>query len=503
MVQTKLNELTNKLHTPKWLFYLLAGVLVLRIPSFFEPYSYGDEMIYLTLGNAVRQGVPLYSGIHDNKPPLLYLTAGVSGNLFWFKAILALWSLITVFLFWKLAEKLFPNNKKLQKISTVVFAIFTTIPLLEGNIVNAELFMIGLTIGGFLLLLSKKLKLTKIFLAGILFSLAALFKVPSFFDVFAIIILWLVIAKPTKKGIKKVVVNSFVLGMGFLVPIALTFVWYTARGAFNEYLVAAFLQNVGYLSTWRPGDVQEPFLTRNGPLLFRGVVVGVALLILYWKRKRLSWQFIFITSWLLLALFAVTLSERPYPHYLVQAVAPVSLLVGMLFALKKREQFLTIIPLALAFLVPVYLNFWYYPTVPYYLRFVKFAAGQIPREEYLATFGGNVNRNYKIANYLTASTKPTDKVFVWGDSSAIYALSRRLPPGKYVADYHIRDFSTSEETLLELSNNMPKMIVVLPDSPSYPELIFFLRDNYLLLDTIDGAQIWSLLNPSVRALISR
>jgi len=102
-----MTKILAKLHTPVWLFILLVVVFILRIPSFFEPYSYGDEMIYLTLGEAIRQGVPLYLGVHDNKPPLLYILAAISGRLFWFKAILAIWHLITVFIFWKLSEVLF------------------------------------------------------------------------------------------------------------------------------------------------------------------------------------------------------------------------------------------------------------------------------------------------------------------------------------------------------------------------------------------------------------
>jgi len=286
MVRKKLNRLNDRLHTPTWLFYILIIVLIFRIPSFFEPYSYGDEMIYLALGNAMRLGVPLYSGIHDNKPPLLYLTAGISGSLFWFKAILALWNLITIFLFWKLVEKLFPKNARLQKIATIIFAILTTIPLLEGNIANAELFMIGLTIGGFLILLKTKLNFKHLFFAGTLFSLAVLFKVPSAFDVFSILFLWLILAKPKVKNFKKIIRDTIFLGVGFITPIAITFVWYTANGAFSQYLIAAFLQNVGYLSSWRPSDVQEPFLTKNGPLLLRAAVVLFGFVFLFWGRKK-------------------------------------------------------------------------------------------------------------------------------------------------------------------------------------------------------------------------
>ena len=358
MVSKKVNNIVDKLHTPKWLLILLTLVVLLRIPSFFEPYSYGDEMIYLSLGEGIRQNIPLYKEIHDNKPPLLYITAAVAGSLFWFKAILTIWNLITIFLFWKLSTALFPKKEKLQKVATIIFAILTTIPILEGNIVKSELFMIGFTITGFLILLTKKLSFKHIFSAGILFSLATLFKVTGAFDMLAIVILWIVTAKNLKiKSLKPIALNTFYLSLGFTLPIALTFVWYTLRGAFNEYLVAAFLQNIGYLSNFRPDDIAKPFLVKNGPVLLRAVIVVLGIVILYWKRKKLSKQFIFLTAWLLLSLFSVTLSERPYPHYLVQSVAPISLLLAMLFTLKTNVQTLVIIPLALAFFFPVYFSF--------------------------------------------------------------------------------------------------------------------------------------------------
>lgn len=67
-----LHKIGNTLHLPdlpKWLCVLMALVVILRVPSFFEPYNYGDEMIYLTLGQGMRQGLTLYKDIHDNKPP--------------------------------------------------------------------------------------------------------------------------------------------------------------------------------------------------------------------------------------------------------------------------------------------------------------------------------------------------------------------------------------------------------------------------------------------------
>jgi len=498
-----LKKINNLLHTPNWLFALLVIILILRVPSFFEPYSYGDELIYLSLGEAVRQGIPLYSGIHDNKPPLLYITAAIAGNLFWFKAILAFWSLITIYIFWKLSSVLFSGKDKTQIVSTTIFAVFTTIPLLEGNIVNAELFMIGPTMLGFYLLLSRKSTTSSLAAAGVLFSIATLYKIPAFFDVPAIVFYWICTQKGlNRESLTKIAKKTLVLLTAFLAPIALTFIWYYLQGAFKEYLVAAFLQNFGYLSSWRPDDVQKPFLIRNGPLLLRTGIVVLSGLIIFLNRKKTSKGFLFSVFWLFLTLFAVTLSERPYPHYLIQSVAPAAMLFSILFTSQRVEQVYTIIPLFFLFLVPYYFNFWHYETLSYYKRFVSYASGQISTEEYLRTFGSHVKRNYTLSEYITSLTTENEKIFVWGDGVPVYALSKRLPPIKYVADYHIKDFSTTSEVIEKLSLRMPTFIIVLPDSEHSPELNHFIKSNYGQTDVIEGAQIWKLLGPKVRSLLS-
>ncbi|OGM77235.1 hypothetical protein A2210_02685 [Candidatus Woesebacteria bacterium RIFOXYA1_FULL_40_18] len=487
-----MKQILAKIHTPNWLCFLLLAVLILRIPSFFEPYSYGDEMIYLTMGEAVRQGIPLYKAVHDNKPPLLYLTAALGGNLFWFKATLAFWNLATIILFWKLVTSLFPNKDKLHKIATAIFALASTLPLLEGNIANAEMFMIGPTILAFFILLSKNLNFKNIFFSGVLFSIASLFKIPAAFDVGAIVVFWLIQSEFKKEKLAYVLKNTLYLTLGFLVPIGLSFLWFWTHGALGQYLTAAFLQNIGYLSSFRPQDIQKPFFVRNAPLLIRALVVFAGSLILYLKRKKLSASFIFIVLWLLFSLFGVTLSERPYPHYLLQSLGPISMLFAILFTSQNLEQVLAIIPLTVAFLVPAYYKFYYYPTASYYLRFVSFATGRIGKEEYFSRFNGAVNRNYEISDFITKSTKKDDKIFVWGDSPPIYALARRFPPIKYTAEYHINDFSSKSETALALTKDKPKMIVILPNTEEFMELNLLLSRNYLLIKKIDGAEIWHL-----------
>lgn len=486
----KIEAVIKKIKAPVWVVILLIVVFVLRIPSLFEPYYYGDEMIYLTLGQGIRHGLTLYGGIFDNKPPLLYLMAAIAGNLYWFKAILAVWNMVTIVFFWKLADSLFPTNSKLVKIGVWIFGIFTTIPLLEGNIANAELFMIGPTIASFWILLTKKLNFTNIFFAGVLLAIGGLFKIPSVFDAPVIVIFWLLTTKLDFKNLKTVLLRTAYLVLGFAVPFMITLVIFYFQGVLRDYITAAFLQNVGYLSSFRPGDVQKPFLARNLPLLIRGGIVLLGIIILFLRKHILSKQFMLLTIWLLLGLFAVTLSERPYPHYLIQVLPELSLLIAFMFAQKNLEQVLVIIPTTLAFLAPVVYKFWIYPVAPYYLRFFNFAVHQTSKEQYLAAFSPEVPLNYRIAAFISVTSQPGDKIYIAGDSPAVYALTKKLPPGKFVADYHIKDYSSGAEEAKLFGFTPPHYIILPPHTPVFPEINSLLKTNYLLITNVDGAEIW-------------
>ncbi len=467
----------------------MSLVFLLRVPSFFEPYYYGDEMIYMTLGEGARQGLTLYKDIHDNKPPLLYITAMVAGSLFWFKVILAFASIVTIFLFYKLTIKILDKNKKGQVISTTIFALLTTLPLLEGLTVNSELFMIVFTIGALLILLRDGLKGKNIYLAGVLLGIGALFKIPAAFDAPIIVIYWIITLG--FKSWREIIKNTLILGLGFASPIIITFIWYFIRGALPEYIKAAFLENVGYISSYRPGDVQKSFLVRNTPLLIRAGIVFIGSTILFIFRKRLSKKFILLSLWTLFSLFAITLSERPYPHYLIQIVPPLSILVTILLTEKSFEQPLVVLPLTLTFFVPFYYKFWLYPTIPYYTRFVRFVVGMDSKPVYLNGFSSTTDRNYQIADFLTKSSMPDDRVFMWDpDSAAVYSLSKRMPPIRYTVPYHVFDYSTREIEAKNIESNPPKFII-LNNSYPYPELSSLVKNRYLLINQIGNTYIYS------------
>lgn len=468
---------------PYWLVILLSVTVLLRIPSLFGVYSYGDECIYLTLGQAAREGLTWYRDIHDNKPPLLYLLAMLSGNLFWFRAVLLAWGLATVYLFAKLAKILFPDHDMAVKMTTMTFVILSSLPILEGQTANAEVFMVIFTIAGILRILRGNFSNRAAFGVGILFSLGTLFKVPAATDFVGLIAFLLFFAPQNLKQFKTQIVRIFFLGLGFSVPILFTFAWYALQGAFKPYLIAGFLQNLGYLSTWKGSNVG---------LYLRTALLLVSFVFLWLARKRFLLNHNLIFIWFAFSLYGAILSDRPYPHYLFQVLPAFCFLIGILFdKTKAGVKVFTIFLLVFACFL-YYFSFWHYSTLPYYRNFIIFALGQESKEIYQKNLGAG--DNYPIADLIDRNTLKTDKIFVWGETApCIYALSRRLPVGKYAATYHIIDFDGYLETASALEKQNPRLIIDLnTERNRFPRLSDLIDEKYHLFQRIDQAEIFLL-----------
>jgi len=483
-----LAEIEKKLKKiPLWLFILFLTIFILRIPSFFYPYAYGDECIYLTLGEAIRHGVTLYKNIHDNKPPLLYLLAGISGNLFWFKILLAFWNLVTIYAFFLVAKCFFPKKRFLNRLSVWLFAFLTTLPFLEGNIANAEIFMILPILAGILrLFCGKKRSANTFFVAGIFFSLAACFKMPAVFDFFSCFIFF---AFFTKQNFKEKFKNLKFFTLGFFLPLATTFVYFFLKGAFGQYVSASFLQNIGYLSSWEAGS-HKLNLSQSG-LMIRTLILLAFVFIFYLIRKKLEKTSVFIFLWFSFSLYASLLSGRPYPHYLIQILPPLCLLLVLLLSQKLSEKTVSAVLFLILSFSLNHINFWSYPNWPYYKNFIQFVFGAKNNIEYLKHFGSDVPYNYEIARFLLNNTQKEERVFIWGDSPCVYALSRRLPVGRYTASYHIIDFNGFQETLQALKEQKPRFIIDLKDEKRpFPYFNSFIDKNYSPIKEIGSAQIY-------------
>jgi len=458
---------------------ILFGILfLLRLPSLFEPYWYGDEGIYLTLGLALRKGLVFYRDIHDNKPPLLYIIAAIAGSQFWFRFILLVWNGFNVYLIYKFAKKIF-IKEIFAFFAGIIFIILSLV--LEGNIANGEIFMI-MPVTLAMLVLLKPLKLKNYFLAGILFSLGFLFKVPAVMSAVAAGIYLLFF---NFKNIK----NIISLIIGFLLLPMLTYIYYSFHGAGKIFLVAAFSQNTAYVSSWGGSWGGSLFSLHSG-LMQRGLILVIFLLILFIFRKKIKPVLSLLIIWFFCDLFGALLSARPYPHYLIQIVPSLSLLlVYAIFSKKFLEKVAVVLVISVLAFSFIVFKFWRYPIFSYYQNFWEFSLGKKSQNAYYSFFDKRVPSTYKISAWIKLLSKPEDRIYIWGDEPFIYALSERLPPGRFTVSYHVVDFKGWDEEMNAINHNKPRIIVVFPGR-KFEALSVLISKDYVTITTVENAKLY-------------
>ena len=480
----------------KFIVTLLFIVFILRIPSLFEPYWYGDEGIYLTLGLAIKKGFLLYRDIFDNKPPLIYLLAAVAnGTMFWFRFLLMISVLATILFFHKLGRALQINDKSI-KVSTVVFSLLTTIPFIEGNIANAEIFILLPTILAIYLLspylFSKERVISplKIFLIGIIFGVGLLLKVPAVFDFFTIIVFLVLFKK--ENSLVNIGRKEILLILGYSLPVLITGLFFLSKSAFSVFFNSCFLQTTGYLFSWKTGSHTFSYSS----LLKSGLVLNVMLtffltFILWLKKKKTDSLLVFLAIWFLFSLFAATLSGRPYSHYLLQTVPPFSLIIGV-FLTKQIKKHYLVFAITIFLLISncLHYKFWTYPTFSYYRNFTEFALGKKDKSSYFSFFSQKMPQIYKLAEFITESTQPQDKIFIWADEPCLYPLSRRLPATPYVVAYHIIERGNYQAAGKQILYAKPALIVFDPNIEKFPQLEAILAKEYLEVNSTAGFMVF-------------
>src|SRR3990167_7331111 len=242
MPEKILDKIESFVLSHKILLIITVVAFIFRIPSLLEPLWYGDEAIYLVIGQKIMRGGLLYVDIFDHKTPGIYYLAAWSlkflGETVWsFKFLLALWLIPTLTIFYFLAKKLF--NQKTAIFSVLILALLTSTPLFEGNIVNSEILMILPTSLALIFGLNKRY-----LISGIFFSLALLLKFPAIFDFAAFFVF--VALSINNKNIREILIRLGKLILGLIIPFGLTFIYFASKGAVADYINSAFLFNFSY-----------------------------------------------------------------------------------------------------------------------------------------------------------------------------------------------------------------------------------------------------------------
>jgi hypothetical protein len=484
-----------------WFLIIISLVFFfLRFPSLFEPNWYGDEGVYQTLGIGMNAGRLLYRDIFDNKPPLLYfLYSLVSSDQFMIRFVSLIVGLLTVIAFFYLSKKLFSavaQSQKASYISTILFSIFFGLPLIEGNIANAENFMLlPNIIAGFLVLKSidpksKKIRYKLQLLAGFIVGISFLLKVVAVFDFSAFFVFLFFANYPGKlieilkpENFIKEIKNLLPLILGFVVPIILVTAFFIFKNAFPDFIRATLFSNIGYVG------YGNKFIIPQGFLILKLLLLSVFSLFIFSKRKILGNNFSLVALWLAFSLFDAYFSQRPYTHYVLVLLPSLCLMTGFFITNKNYSRIAGVI--TIASVIAVLLSFSFYRnTIFYYQNFVSFIVGQKNLHDYRKFFDSSTPRDYALTDYIILNTKAADNIFIWGNNAQVYKLTNKLPPGKYTVAYHITSYKDGLiDTETGLKSNNPKFVIVMPNASGYP----FSLSKYYLKINMDGTQIYEKL----------
>lgn len=504
----KLIHLDTYLDKQTPILLLLILVLALRLPNLFEPYWYGDEGIYLTLGQSMNKGALLYTEIIDHKTPLIYYLARVQTQLN-FRILNIVWMMVTTTSFYFLAKKLF-SSVKLATFATTFFVILTTLPWFEGHIPNGELFVLGFILTGFLIAtksnyfstvventLQTKNNFLALFAGGTLVGLGILTKVPAILDLAALLSIgFFTTLRSTTfvKTISKTMLQWATIVVGAVTPIVLSILYFIAIGSGKDYLDFGLLYNFRYASSWQL-PFTNPVLLFSFTLAGKVLIMGLIILCVTALKKYLKPATQFIFTWFAAALFATLLSNRPYPHYFIQLIPPLVLVLTVVLQnkieiftslFKKSKAALLSSSISLVFatvLIALFVSILFtlkvglYPVTSYYKNWYKLITRQMSVEEYRQSFNHLMKDNYAATEIITASG--TRDLFIWGTNPMLYAQTQTQPTGRFTVSFHIKDFDAFDETYNDLVRKAPPYIVVMKNEDyQFEKLNEYISDNY-------------------------
>lgn len=464
-------------------FLLFTSVVffLLRFPSLFEPHWYGDEGIYQALGLVINDGGLVYRDVFDNKPPFLYyLYSFFNSEQFLLRSTSLIFGLLTVFVFFKLAQNLI-NKTRAIYISTFLFAVLFGLPLIEGNIANAENFMLLFNVTAAFIIYRTAARnednLRAIFLAGVILGVSFLFKIVAIFDFVALLVFITILH--LDKDIKRLK-PVFYYAAGFFMPILITAFYFLIAGGFTEFFKATFANNIGYVG------YGNKFIIPQGLLYLKLFVLALVVFFLFLKRNTLDKKYIFIFLWVSFSVFNALFAQRPYTHYVLVTLPALILLLGLV--LEKGRNFKLSVIFLFASLYLILSTFSFSgKTLRYYPNYIAFVTGFKSVYDYNRFFDRNTPRDYEIAGYIKENTEDQDKIFIWGNNAQLYKMTNKNPITKYTVAYHITNYKDGMTNTSEsINNKKPKIIVVMNNVAPFP----FSLSDYFLKINIRGADIY-------------
>jgi len=479
-------------------FVVLFITFMLRFPSLFEPFWYGDEGIFAAVARNLNQGGVLYQSGWDNKPPMIYLTyAGIFSlfgvSMFWLRMITAIFVLATTAVIYEIGRETIGKHRAL--LASFLFGFFTSLRIIEGNLALTEIFMILPISLAMYIGIRRKFDYLSLLGAGALFAIASLYKQVGAFEAAALGIYVFLITPKFLDFIKK----GFVLTFGFSVPFIITSLYFFSKGILGEYIFGAYTYYSIYLNE-SPTYARLINISKFLPAI-SAILYGV-----YKKFKAVKVNHVHLFMlWVAFSFMGAYFSGRTYGHYLVQVTPGVALLLAsMKFSNIRvsvaRSVFIVLFLAPILFLTSLifkdFISGGPINQLRWWGNFIDFASGDKSESEYNDYFDGNVNTIMALADALKFGDGYGKSLYIWGDIPWLYAIADGHNPSRYVTSFHVFGVPPEigrDEVARDLAENPPLYIIKPQGSIGYfAELEKLLLSRYTLLAKINNADLFIL-----------
>ena len=403
--------------------------VAIRLPSLSHPQPIDSEAMYSVVANEIVDGGRPYIDAVERKPPLLFWTYAaifnVAGKFNWKALHIAalVWTLCAMAGLYVIGCELFDRNAGL--IAAFFYSVFQPWWTWKNLTFDSEMLMNLPIIWAWAIAFgrgSSRLR-PELFISGVLLAAAFLLKQPAAIAAVPLGIYLLLPSYRASRSLtpKNSMIQAALLMLGFFAVLGLvtTVLWNQGilRDAFYWTIPDHDVPHV----FWRKGIVNTLiFLGACLPLVI-GATMACREKSKIWAEKRAERRA--LLGLLAASAIGTAAGARFYPHYYVQLIPPLVLLVASYYA---RLWSRTMQPPSW-FLRPEVTYAWLSLTIIAFS--IKHWTGLAPRRV-LSEAG----------RYLFTHSSPDDRIFVWGQTPEIYLDAHRRPACRYITTFPLTGY---------------------------------------------------------------
>jgi hypothetical protein len=500
---------------------IFLSALILGAPSLIYPFG-RDQGQYAWIATSTLNGNLSYSDIFEVKPPSTHLVHQAALLFFGYnmasiRILDLLWQCATAILIYKIAIKI--EQPRIMGIVAAVLYLLFYYHMDFWNSAQTDGFLsLPITAGVLFFLQAQQKNLPWFYVAsGAAISLGILFKYPI--GILIVFLSLLALIGHKKNGLFPVLW----MGVGFATPLVAGTLVMFLRGNLADFLWIQSIYIPSY-STISHRDLSYASGIMLGFLWvlivpFPGLVSLFGIYGLVSRLNRSRWMHMAVlAAWWTSAVIHFIIQNKFYGYHLLPIYAPLALMTSNLFVDVRKTP--GVIRFALG-VIGIYLAIHLYFSNDFpqkYVRLYEVASNNIALQTAYGNELFNDGKDFssradmQVAEYLSANTNQTQRVFIWGFEPGIYFLSQRQNATRFIYNIILYGPSANPELrqafLEEIQEQQPIYIVIvrndsmvhvtaIPEDSwdafnTFDEFHSFVLENYMLETTIEDFVIYRL-----------